>query len=77
VVSIVPIFASSMLLSNSAHAKRALPTIHRASDVFNNPFAAFVTEASKHFGVPEHWIRAVLQVESGRKLRARSQKGAP
>ena len=22
-----------------------------------NPFAAFVTEASQRFGVPEHWIR--------------------
>jgi hypothetical protein len=48
-----------------------------SSDISNNPFAAFVTEASKRFGVPEHWIRAVLQVESGGKLRARSQKGAP
>jgi len=40
------------------------------------PFAAFVTEASKRFGVPEHWIRAVLRVESGAKQRARSSKGA-
>jgi hypothetical protein len=74
VVCIVAIFASSMLLSDSAHAQRALPAIHRASDISNNPFAAFVTEASKRFGVPEHCIRAVLQVENGGKLRARSQK---
>jgi hypothetical protein len=73
----VAIFASSMLLSDSAHAQRALPAIHRASDISNNPFAAFVTEASKRFGVPEHWIRTVLQVEGDGKLRARSPKGAP
>jgi soluble lytic murein transglycosylase-like protein len=64
-----------MFLSDAVHAQRALPAIHRASDISNNPFAAFVTEASKRGG-PEHWIRAVLQVESGGKLQARPQKGA-
>jgi soluble lytic murein transglycosylase-like protein len=40
------------------------------------PFSAFVTEASRRFSVPEHWIRAVMQVESNAKQRARSSKGA-
>ena len=75
-VCIVAIFASLMLLSDSAHAERALPAIHRASDLSVDPFAAFVTEASKRFGVPEQWIRAVMHVESGGKLRTRSRKGA-
>jgi soluble lytic murein transglycosylase-like protein len=74
---IAAIFASSMLLSDAAHAERALSATHRAGGLSIDPFAAFVTEASKRFGVPEHWIRAVMHVESGGKLRARSQKGAP
>jgi hypothetical protein len=64
------------LLGDEAHAEQALSVTHRASGRSNDPFAAFVTEASKRFGVPEHWIRAMLRVESGGKLRARSQKGA-
>jgi soluble lytic murein transglycosylase-like protein len=35
-----------------------------------------VAEASKRFGLSEPWIGAVLHVESGGKLQARSQKGA-
>jgi hypothetical protein len=65
-----------MLLSDSAHAERAFSAIHRASDLSIDPFATFVIEASKRFGVPEQWIRAVMHVESRGKLRARSQKGA-
>jgi len=76
VVCMAAIFASSILLSDAAHAERALPATHRVSGPSIDPFAAFVTEASKRFGVPEGWIRAVMHVESGGKLRARSQKGA-
>ena len=50
------------------HIERAVESVH--------PFAAFVTEASRRFAVPEHWIRAVMRVESGEKSRARSRKGA-
>ena len=63
--------AASMLSSGAAHAEQESHT--RASI---RPFAAFVTEASRRFGVPEHWIRAVMHVESGAKPRARSSKGA-
>jgi soluble lytic murein transglycosylase-like protein len=45
--------------------------------VDGNPrFAAFVAEASNRFGVPERWIRAVMQVESGGEAGATSPKGA-
>jgi Transglycosylase SLT domain len=71
----VAIFASSMLLS-AARAERALSATPRAGGLSIDPFAAFVTEASKRFGVPEHWIRAVMHAESAGKLRARLQKGA-
>jgi Transglycosylase SLT domain len=76
IVCIVAIFASSMLVSSEAHAERASPATHRVSGLSINPFAAFVTEASQRFSVPEHWIRAVMHVESGGKQPARSSKGA-
>ena len=73
---IAMVLASSMLLNGAAHAAPASPPIHRASSEPLNPFAAFVTEASRRFAVPEKWIRAVMRVESGERSRARSRKGA-
>ena len=73
---IVMVLAASMLSCSAAHAGQASPATHRASGKAFHPFAAFVTEASRRFAVPEHWIRAVMRVESGEKSRARSQKGA-
>lgn len=73
---IVTILAASMLTCHAAHAERASPATHRASGRSFHPFAAFVTEASRRFAIPEHWIRAVMRVESGEKSRARSRKGA-
>jgi len=73
---ILVILAASMLSSGAAHAEQESLATRRPNDLSVRPFAAFVTEASKRFGVPEHWIRAVLRVESGAKQRARSSKGA-
>jgi hypothetical protein len=39
-------------------------------------FAIFIEEASRRFAIPVHWIRAVMQVESGGDDRAISPKGA-
>ena len=72
----VTIFVSLMLFSVVAHAERALSGTHRANSLPVDPFAAFITEASKRFAVPEHWIRSVMRVESAGDLRARSRKGA-
>jgi hypothetical protein len=73
---IATILAVLMLSSSAAHAGQASPATHRADGRSADPFAALVTEASRRFAVPEHWIRAVMRVESGEKSRARSQKGA-
>jgi hypothetical protein len=73
---IVVILAASMLSSGAAHAAQESSATRRPNVSSVLPFAAFVTEASKRFGVPEHWIRAVLRVESGAKQGARSSKGA-
>jgi soluble lytic murein transglycosylase-like protein len=73
---IVVILAASMLSSGAAHAEQESLASRRPTELSVRPFAAFVTEASKRFGVPEHWIRAVMHVESSAKQRARSSKGA-
>ena len=73
---IVVILAASTLSSGAAHAEQEPLATRRPNELSVLPFAAFVTEASKRFGVPEQWIRAVLHVESGAKQRARSSKGA-
>jgi hypothetical protein len=65
-----------MLSIGSAHAERSSPPAHRMNDLSVDPLAAYVTEASRRFGVPERWIRAVMRVESEGKQRARSKKGA-
>ncbi len=73
---IVAILASSLLLNGAAHAEQGSSATRRPNDLSLRPFAAFVTEASRRFGVPEHWIRGVMHVESSAKQRARSSKGA-
>jgi soluble lytic murein transglycosylase-like protein len=73
---IVAIVASSMLIGVDAHAERASSAAHRANSLPVDPFAVFITEASKRFAVPEHWIRSVMRVESAGDVRARSRTGA-
>ncbi len=41
-----------------------------------SPYAAFVAEAARRFGVPERWIWAVMHIESRGHVRAVSSKGA-
>jgi hypothetical protein len=57
---IVVILAASMLASGAAHAEQESSATRRPSALSLLPFAAFVTEASKRFALPEHWIRAVM-----------------
>jgi soluble lytic murein transglycosylase-like protein len=76
VLCFVTILSASMLWSGAAYAGRVQQPTHRASSESLHPFAAFVTEASRRFAIPEHWIRAVMHVESGTKQRARSSRGA-
>ena len=41
-----------------------------------HPYAAHIAEASQRFGIPEHWIIAVLRAESAGDVRAVSLAGA-
>ncbi len=42
----------------------------------SDPVSSAVSEASHRFGVPEHWIRSVMRVESAGNRRAVSHAGA-
>ncbi|PDT65796.1 murein transglycosylase [Bradyrhizobium ottawaense] len=48
----------------------------RSDSAAITPHAGFVTEASHRFGIPEHWILKVIEVESGGKAHAVSSRGA-
>ncbi|MGA7804700.1 MAG: lytic transglycosylase domain-containing protein [Bradyrhizobium sp.] len=76
ILCVVAVLAASLLSSGTARAERESSITSRANGLSVHLFAAFVAEASKRFGVPERWIRAVMHVESSAKQRARSSKGA-
>jgi hypothetical protein len=54
-------------LAQAAPAERAAPA---------DLVADHIAEASQRFGIPEHWIRAVLRAESAADVRAISSAGA-
>jgi hypothetical protein len=76
ILRILAIMAVCVMSSGAADAGQAPPQTERPSARSIDPLAAFVTEASRRFAVPEHWIRAVMRVESAGNSRARSRKGA-
>ncbi|RCS25791.1 lytic transglycosylase domain-containing protein [Phyllobacterium salinisoli] len=47
-----------------------------ARTVSADPHGGHIAEASQRFGIPEHWIRAVLRAESAGEVRAISSAGA-
>ncbi|WP_245262570.1 lytic transglycosylase domain-containing protein [Ensifer sp. BR816] len=49
---------------------------HSSVSVSSGPYAGFVADAAKRFAIPEHWIRAVMRVESRNDPAAISPKGA-
>ena len=77
---IVHVFAAFLLSGLAAtgpvsgQALVEAPTVLR--DPMRDPYTAAIAEASARFAVPEHWIRAVMQVESAGDPRAVSHAGA-
>jgi len=74
-VCIVVTLASSMLFSDAAHAERTLSATLPVNWLSIDPCAAFVTEVSKSFTAPEHWIRAVMRVEKRRQIASAIAEG--
>ncbi|WFU40261.1 lytic transglycosylase domain-containing protein [Bradyrhizobium sp. CB82] len=59
-----------------AETEIAASGVHSLSSPQTDLYTAFLTEASRRFALPEHWIRAVLQVESSGNVCAVSPRGA-
>ena len=73
--AVVPLLAA-LAVSNATAVAETRPAEPIASHRTSDPFADFVEEASRRFGVPVRWIRAVIGVESAGDARAKSPKGA-
>jgi hypothetical protein len=76
-ISAVAVITTFSLLFNAfAHAKSASNDPSLANKHTQSEIEAFVEEAAKRFTVPARWIRAIMRIESGGDVRARSPKGA-
>ena len=67
---------SGLLLSAPLCATANAQTVSAERPSRADSYATFITEAAQRFGVPEHWIRAVMRVESAGDVRAISSAGA-
>ncbi len=67
---------SGLLLAAPICATANAQTVSAERPSRVDPYAAFIAEAARRFGVPEHWIRAVMRVESAGYMRAISPAGA-
>ncbi|TYO68456.1 lytic transglycosylase domain-containing protein [Bradyrhizobium hipponense] len=72
--AVVPLFAA-LTVSNATTVAETHPSQPTVSYRTSNPLADLVEQASRRFGVPVRWIRAVIDVESAGDVRARSPKG--
>jgi soluble lytic murein transglycosylase-like protein len=73
--AVVPLFIA-LAVSDVAAVAETRPAEPPARHQAGDPFADFVEQASRRFGVPVRWIGAVLDVESAQDMRAKSPKGA-
>ncbi len=67
---------TALLSAGSGSMPAMAQVTPQPAPVTAHPHAAFIAEASLRFGIPEHWIRAVLRVESAGDVRAISSAGA-
>lgn len=78
--SFAPRYATLLLVGVFAFCAGPTATIAQstptAQRVAADPYGAHIAEASQRFGIPEHWIRAVLRAESAGDVRAISSAGA-
>lgn len=66
----------ALLLSGTIGANATPAQQPVAAQITGDPIATVIDEASRRFGVPEAWIRAVMRVESNGDRRAVSRAGA-
>jgi hypothetical protein len=68
-------FSLALEIGGTAHAEPAV-IMRAAARPAGLPFAVLIAEASQRFAIPMSWIRGVMRVESGARVRALSPKGA-
>lgn len=73
---IASLFLLSGLLVNAAPPIPVHAQNFAAERSSAHPHADHIAEASQRFGIPEHWIRAVMEVESAGRVTAVSSAGA-
>jgi hypothetical protein len=73
--AVVPLFVA-LTVSNATAIAEMRPAEPTANYRTSDPFADFVKETSRRFGISVRWIRAVIDVENAGDVRARSPKGA-
>ncbi|MBL4793888.1 lytic transglycosylase domain-containing protein [Henriciella litoralis] len=61
-----------VVISDVAYAETAPLKASKSS----RSYAAYITQASLRFGIPEHWLVAIMRAESAGAARAESAKGA-
>ena len=66
--------AGSISAVSAASVKTQSPPMAATNSA--NPYAEYIAEGSRRFGIPESWIRAVMHVESRGQVKAVSPKGA-
>ncbi len=69
----IAVAALSLSSASGVAIAQSAPIVRAAA---GDPYAAHIVEASKRFGIPELWIRAVLRAESAGDVRATSSAGA-
>jgi hypothetical protein len=57
--------SSTLAADRAASSEPTPPMMYREDSSAAYPFAEFVAEASRQFGVATSWIHAARQVESG------------
>ena len=76
-VTAIPLSALMIGVPIAAAAETALPRVSDVTSAFHpQSLDAIIAEASQRFGVPESWIRAVMQAESAGDPSAVSEAGA-
>lgn len=70
------LFLSGLCFATTPAATAQAQDVPLTAQSANDPIADHVSEAAQRFGIPEHWIRAVMQAESAGDSAAISSAGA-
>jgi soluble lytic murein transglycosylase-like protein len=73
---IATVMPSTLAADRTASPEPPPPMMYREGSSAADPFAEFVAEASRRFGVATSWIHAARQAESGGEVHALSPEGA-